>query len=138
MATTMMRCEPTPDEVQFLDDRIYEHNGERTGRRDGALFAYFVRDERQEKVAGVYGWTWAGACELKLLWVHPSLRGQGHGRALLQAAEQEARAHACRVILLASYAFQAPEFYRRHGYELAWTLEDFPPGHRFSFLVKRL
>ena len=54
------------------------------------------------------------------------------------AAEGEARARGCAVVLLSSYSFQAPAFYQRCGYELAWKLEDFPPGHRNCYLVKRL
>jgi GNAT superfamily N-acetyltransferase len=122
----------------FLEARLYEHNCAQTGQDDGQLFAFVVRNEQQDIVAGISGWTWAHACEIRDLWVHPSLRGQGYGERLLTSAEQEARLHGCKVILLASYSFQAPEFYQKHGYELAWQLNDFPPGHRYSYLVKRL
>ncbi len=135
---TMTRCDPSLEEQAFLEDRIYEHNRDRTGRGDGRLFAFFLRNDEQEIVAGLSGWTWAGACEIRTLWVHPSLRGRGHGRALMEAAEREARARGCTVILLSSYSFQAPEFYQRCGYELVWRLEDFPPGHQNCYLVKRL
>ncbi len=136
--TTMTACPPTPEWQEFLEGRLYEHNSDQTGRRDGLLFAFQVRDDQQEVVAGLSGWTWAGACEIRSLWVHPTWRGQGHGRALVNAAEQEARAHGCQVILVSSYSFQAPEFYRRLGYELAWALDGFPPGHRYCYLVKRI
>jgi hypothetical protein len=42
------------------------------------------------------------------------------------------------VILISSYSFQAPAFYQERGYELAWRLDDFPPGYQHFFLVKRL
>ncbi len=132
------RTVPTLEEQQFLEDRLYEHNRGQTGRDDGQLFAFFVRNDRREIVAGLSGWTWARACEIRTLWVHPSLRGRGHGRALLESAEQEARARGCEVILVASYSFQAPAFYERCGFQLAWRLDDFPPGHHYCYLVKRL
>ncbi len=134
----LTRSVPSLEEQQFLEDRIYEFNREQTGQDDGQLFAFLVRNDRREIVAGLSGWTWARACEIRTLWVHPSLRGQGHGRAMLEAAEREARARGCERILLASYSFQAPAFYRKHGFELGWQLEDFPPGHRSCYLVKRL
>ncbi len=134
----MTKTVPSPQEQQFLEDRLYEFNRDQTGRDDGSLFALFLRDERQQIVAGLSGWTWAGACEIRTLWVHPSLRGRGHGGSLLRAAEEEARSRGCQVILLASYSFQAPAFYQKHGFELVWQLEDFPPGHRYCYLVKRL
>jgi len=133
----LIKSVPSSDELQFLEDRLYEYNSEQTGREDGQLFAFFIRNDRQEIVAGLSGWTWAQACEIQTLWVDPSLRGQGHGRELLEAAEQEARAHGCKVILIGSYSFQAPGFYQKCGYELVWRLEDFPPGHQHCAMVKR-
>ncbi len=132
------RSSAASEAQEFLEDRLYEHNAAQTAQDDGQLFAFVVRDEQDEIVAGVSGWTWARACEIKDLWVHPALRGQGYGERLLAAAEQEAQQRGCTVILLSSYSFQAPRFYQERGYELAWQLNDFPPGHQYSFLVKRL
>ena len=127
----------TSAEQEFLEARLYEHNCARTGQEDGQLFAFFVRNEQQEIVAGLSGWTWAHACEIRDLWVHPTLRGQGYGQSLLKSAEQEAQHRGCKVILINSYSFQAPAFYQKHGYELVWKLNDFPPGHQYCYLVKR-
>ncbi len=129
---------PSAEELEFLEDRLYEHNRRQTGQDDGRLFAFFIRDDQQQIVAGISGWTWAGACEIRQLWVHPAWRGQSCGRELLETAEQEARKQGCKVILLSSYSFQAPAFYQKHGFELAWQLKDFPPGHQQCYLVKRL
>lgn len=134
----LTKCVPTSAEMEFMEDRLYEHNSAQTGQADGQLFAFFLRDETQQIQAGITGWTWAQACEIQTLWVHPDLRGQGCGKALLRAAEQEARSRGCNVILLSSYSFQAPGFYQKCGYELAWKLADFPPGHQYCYLVKRL
>ena len=133
----MSKSIPSPEELLFLENRLYEFNSAQTGLDDGQLFAFFVRNERQEIVAGLSGWTWANACEIRTLWVHPAWRGQGYGRSLLESAEQEARAHGCQVILISSYSFQAPAFYQKCGYELAWRLNDFPPGHQHCYLVKQ-
>ncbi len=131
------RSIPSAGELQFLEDRLYEFNRAQTGHDDGQLFAFLVRNEEQEIVAGVSGWTWAHACEIRTLWVHAAWRGQGYGRRLLEAAEEEAQAHGCSIILIGSYSFQAPEFYQSCGYRLAWQLNDFPPGHRHCYLVKQ-
>jgi GNAT superfamily N-acetyltransferase len=134
---TMTRSTPSSEELQFLEDRVYEFNSARIGHDDGQLFAFLVRNNQQEIVAGSSGWTWANACEIRTLWVHPAWRGQGYGRSLLESAEQEARARGCKVILISSYSFQAPAFYQKGGYELAWQLKDFPPGQQNCYLVKR-
>lgn len=129
---------PSAEELQFLEDRIYEHNSSRTGRDDGRSFGFFIRDEQDEIVAGLDGWTWAQACQILNFWVHSDLRGRGYGHALLESAESEARARGCRVVALNSYSFQSPGFYLNHGYELVHQLRDFPPGHEDNWLVKRL
>jgi ribosomal protein S18 acetylase RimI-like enzyme len=128
---------PSPDDLQFLEDRLYDHNAAQTGRDDGQLFSFWIRNDQQEIVAGITGWVWASACEITTLWVHPACRGQGYGQSLLQAAEEKAKNSNCQVILISSYSFQAPEFYQKHGYELVWKLQDFPPGHQYCYLVKR-
>lgn len=128
---------PSSKDLQFMEDRLYEFNKAQTGVDDGRLFAVFIRNEQQEIVAGLSGWTWAHACEIQTLWVHPAWRNQGYGRNLLETAEHEAKAHGCKVILINSYSFQAPAFYQKFGYELAWQLNDFPPGHQHCYLVKR-
>jgi ribosomal protein S18 acetylase RimI-like enzyme len=134
----MTKGAPSVEELDFLEDRIYEFNCAQTGQTDGQLFGIFIRNAQQEIVAGLNGWTWAQACQIQNLWVHSSLRGQGYGRSLLESAEQEARARGCRVIMLDSYSFQAPAFYQKYGYELVYQLKDFPPGHQNNLLVKKL
>lgn len=129
---------PSPEDLQFLEDRLYEHNAAQTGKDDGHLFSFFIHNDQQEIIAGLAGWTWASACEIQTLWVHPAYRDQGYGSSLLKTVEEKARGRGCQVILVSSYSFQSPGFYQKHGYELAWCLTDFPPGHQHCYLVKRL
>ena len=54
------------------------------------------------------------------------LRGQGIGSKLLQQAETEAKNRNCRFAFVNTYQFQAPDFYKRHGYKEVFTLQDYP------------
>jgi len=82
---------PSAEELSFLEDRLYEFNSTQVKRDDGQLFAFLIRNEHKEILAGISGWTWAHACEIQTLWVHPSWRRQEYGRSLLESAEDEAR-----------------------------------------------
>src|SRR5262249_4629241 len=100
------------EDIQFLDDRIYEFNMEATGIRDGQLLGIFLRDAAGTIEAGLSGWTWGDCCRIEKLWVRADLRGNGLGRRLVDAAEREAARRGCRRVALDSHSFQAPAFYQ--------------------------
>ena len=140
MATAALTVEiiPALADVTFLEDRLYEFNVARTGIADGLLLSIFVRDDAGEIAAGVYGWTWGGCCEVRYLWVREDRRGERLGSRLLAAAEAEAVRRGCRQIVLDTHSFQAPEFYRKLGYEVLAVLRDYPRGHDRIHLRKVL
>ncbi len=46
---------PSAEDLQFLEDRLYEHNSAQTGQDDGQLFAVFVRNPQHDIIAGLSG-----------------------------------------------------------------------------------
>ncbi len=130
--------EPTPTDVQYLEDRLYEFNSSVTGITDGAWLAIFVRDEQGRIVAGICGNTWGGCCEIRQFWIEESRRKQGLGTKLFEAAEHEARRRGCTQMVLMMFSFQAPAFYAKHGFEVLAVADDHPRGHRNLWLRKRL
>src|SRR5262245_55016786 len=131
---------PAPADVQFLEDQINAFNVAQTGisNEGDILLSIVARDDAGQISAGVYGWTWGGCCEIRLVWVRPDLRGQGYGQSLLQAAEQEARRRGCGQVVLDTHSFQAPEFYQKLGYEIVGVVDEYPRGHKKYYLKKRL
>lgn len=134
----MMETNPTLEDQQFLEDRLYDYNVEQTGLDDGQGYAFFVRDDHQEIRAGVAGWMWGGSCYIRSLWIHKDLRGQRVGTKLLQSVEQEALARGCQQIVLESFSFQAPGFYQKLGFETFAVLNEHPRGYQQHYLRKRL
>jgi GNAT superfamily N-acetyltransferase len=132
------------DEAQCLElesyllDRIYEFNSETTGYFDGKLLAGSIRGDAGDVIAGFSGHTWGGCCEISYVWVHKSHRGQGLGKALLRAAEAEARRRGCLQIVLITHSFQAPKFYERLGYEPRYAIEGQPMGYSDIVYVRVL
>src|SRR5512134_1638625 len=130
--------EPTPDDVRYLEDQLYEFNSAATGITDGEWLAIFVRDAANRIVAGISGATWGGCLEVRQFWVEETWRHQGLGTRLFLAAEAEARRRGCQQILLATFSFQAPAFYAKHGFEVVAVVDDHPRGHASLLLRKRL
>ena len=134
----VIRTQPLPGDVQYLEDQIYEFNSAATGIRDGEWLAIIVRDDDDRIVAGICGNTWGGCAEIRQFWVDEPRRKQGLGTRLLGAAEQEARRRGCRQMLLMTFSFQAPVFYAKHGFEVVAVVDDHPHGHKNMLLRKHL
>ncbi|MEE1738984.1 GNAT family N-acetyltransferase [Streptomyces sp. BE147] len=96
-------------------------------------------DEQGGIVGGLTGRTWAYWLHVELLWVEATHRGLGLGSLLLTEAERVARTERdCTASRVETWDFQAPGFYRSHGYEEAGRVDDYPPGVTEFLLVKRL
>jgi ribosomal protein S18 acetylase RimI-like enzyme len=111
------------------------YNAETTGFHDGRDLAFVARDGG-ELVGGLVGYTWGGICEVMWLWIAEGHRRRGLGGRLIEAAVAEATARGCAHIQLATYDFQAPDFYRRHGFEVIAEIPDKPLGHR-EYILRR-
>ena len=122
----------------FLAQRIYEYNAEATGYGDAEDFAALQHDAAGAAEAGVSGYTWGGCCFVSYLWVARASRGKGLGSALLDAVERHASGKHCRLVLVSSHSFQAPQFYARKGYQPVARIDDHPVGHWSASYVKRL
>jgi GNAT superfamily N-acetyltransferase len=129
---------PDPQDIKTVDHRLWEFNTDQVGYSDSRRLAIFIRDDNNQILGGIIGFTFWGWLAVDLLWVKDNLRGQGYGRRLLQAAEQEAIARGCKQVLLDTFSFQAPEFYRRQGYEQFGVLDGFAGKHQRLYFRKRL
>jgi ribosomal protein S18 acetylase RimI-like enzyme len=138
MEDVMIETEPRLEDVRLLEDRIYEHNVRVTAISDGKIFAVFLRDDTESVVGGIYGWTWGGTCYIRYLYVPGHMRGQGHGSRLMLEVEAEALDRGCGQIVLETHDFQAPDFYRRLGFEIVGRVDGYPRGHQSLTMVKRL
>ena len=70
-----------------------------------------------------------GTFDLYWIVVDPSAHGRGYGQALIELAEDEARARGGRLLLIETASHDAyagtVRFYERAGYELVSTIRDF-------------
>lgn len=117
---------------------INDYNEEQGGPSKGKLLCFVLYGPDQDIVGGLIGethWDWF---YVNLLWLKADLRGHGYGHRLLTLAEEEARQRGAQHAYLDTFSFQAPDFYKQHGYEVFGELKDFPPGHQRYYLTKQL
>ena len=75
---------------------------------------------------------------LELLWVEESARGQGVGTNLLSEAEAKARELGAKNSGVETFEWQAPDFYKRHGYMELSRIENYVASQYLSFMRKAL
>jgi len=136
-----VRIEPrhdlSPGEIDFVEDRLYEHNSAAVGQHDGRGLGFVIRDESGSLIGVAAGYTWAGISELRQMWVAKGHRGHGYAKALLDAFVDEARKRGARRIWVSSYDFQAPGMYEKAGFERVAEFEGWPEGHVNVVLCRR-
>jgi ribosomal protein S18 acetylase RimI-like enzyme len=126
------------NEVDGIEDRLYDHNSDATGCHDGKGLGFVIRDEAGHTIGVAAGYTWAGTSELKQMWVDKAYRGRGYARSLLNAFVAEACSRGVKRIWVASYDFQAPEMYEKAGFKRMAEFEGWPDGHSNVILCKIL
>jgi GNAT superfamily N-acetyltransferase len=128
----------SPEDATFVKEGLALFNVAITGDSYYSPLAIFLRDGRGAVLGGALGHVWGGWLDLETLWVAEPLRGQGYGKKLLEATEDEARAQGCRGVFLTTFSFQARPFYERLGYEVIADVPDYPVGHTYHVLRKML
>ncbi|MDR5665043.1 GNAT family N-acetyltransferase [Burkholderia cenocepacia] len=115
-----------PAARDFISRKLGEFNHAMTGRADAAALDVYVTDPA------------TGLFFIDLFYLPESLRGGGFGSRLLREAEAEAKRRGCARAVLYTISFQAPDFYRKHGYETFGEVPCEPAGAARVFMVKVL
>lgn len=129
---------PTASDLAQIRAGLMAFNDSQVGPATIERMAVYLRDDDgaiQGGLVGFFAWKWLS---IEWLWVSETLRGQGHGSALLRQAEALARAAGCVAVKLDTFEFQAKPFYEKHGYVVFGLLEGYPANTRTYYLRKTL
>lgn len=128
----------TNEEANYVRKKLIEFNAKHVPNGTYEEINLCLKDDQDEIIAGLNSavcWNWM---EIDILWVDDDHRGQGLGKRLLQEAEQIARSKNCTFIKLNTFSFQAPEFYKKFGYEVMAIIENAPLGNKHYYYKKDL
>lgn len=132
------RHDLSPNEIDAIEDRLYDHTSQAIGSRDARGIGFVIRDEAGQMIGAAAGYTWSGISELKQMWIDEAHRGRGYGRALLDAFVAEASRRGVRRIWVQSHDFQAPGMYEKEGFTRVAELEGWPDGYVNVILCKTI
>ena len=124
----------------FIRKKLIEHNMEQLPDKLKTSYedvSFILKDDLGEIIGGITANIFWHHMHIDFLWVDKSVREKGYGRELLKRMETLALDKGCRLIFLDTFSFQAPEFYKKNGYEVFGTIEDHPKGFNQYFLHKK-
>ena len=129
--------EPQADAV--IRGGLAGYNSARFRPSDNTILDVLVRDDGSgEVLGGILGHTSYRLFFLDLFYLPEELRGAGLGSRIIALAEDEARRHGCTAAFVYTVTFQAPGFYKRHGYRRFGEVVCPPNGATRIFLSKLL
>lgn len=135
--------EPTQKEEneKIILNGLAEYTLDKTGVSPDIMsnsFHFFYKDEKEEIQAGIIGFCYCGCVYISMLWVHPRYRGQKLGVALVEEAEKLGKQQGCSFSTVNTMEWEAPEFYKKLGYEVEFKREGYADNHIMFFLRKSL
>lgn len=122
----------------IIGEGINEYNTQKAGDQNAKILCYTIQGSDHVIAGGVVAqiyWEWL---YVDLMWMKEELRLRGYGSRLLTLVENEARKRGAKHAFLDTFSFQAPDFYKKHGYHIFGELHDFPAGHMRYFMTKDL
>ena len=135
---TFMNTNPNENEIKYIRESLYKFNETIVESDNHAPINIVEYDIDGNIIGGIIGGTYWGWMYVDILWVHEDHRKKGIGSKLLREAEKEAIRRGCHHVHLDTMSWQAPDFYKKHGYEIIGILPDIPSGNQKYLLIKAL
>ncbi|MBR6152983.1 MAG: GNAT family N-acetyltransferase [Treponema sp.] len=133
-----MNHNPSESEIEFVNNALARFNDAKVGPDNHELLNIVEYDDSGNVIGGILGGTYWGWMHVDILWVDEKFRKRGIGSKLLQAAEDEARRRGAHSVHVDTMSWQAPDFYKKHGYKIISELNDIPKGNKKYHLIKQL
>jgi ribosomal protein S18 acetylase RimI-like enzyme len=133
-----LELNPPREKIKALRHQLRQYNREKGQTDQGTTLGIFLRDEQDNLAGGISAYIWGTTVEINFLWLSESLRGQGIGQHLMLQIEQAARERGAIQAVLSTFSFQAPDFYKKLGYEKIATIDGLGDGHKKIYLHKTL
>ncbi|HTK79227.1 MAG TPA: GNAT family N-acetyltransferase [Rhizomicrobium sp.] len=121
-----------------LLDAMKEFNRQAVGVGGSQKFNVALRDDAGRLVGGVAARLAGDSMYLDIVWSDETVRGQGHGRTMMDMIEAEGLRRGARGAWLYTMSWQARPFYEKLGYRCVGEIPFLGNEHRQYFMWKEL
>ena len=104
---------------------------------DSGDYSFYV-EEDSKIAAGIVASAVFDTVEIDYLCVAEEYRGHGYGEQLFNKVEKEAAAKQIKRIILNTYSFQAPAFYKKMGYKQLFKIAPAFKDYDQYYFIKEL
>src|SRR5688572_23134406 len=129
---------PARKDLNVLTQGIIDYASIKKGHKPMEPFAFFMRDDNGNIVAGCNGNIGYDWVYVDQLWVAEFLRGKGYGSQLMRAAEEWGIKKGCIWAAVNTMDWEAPEFYKKLGYQIEFERHGLAKNSVFYYLRKKL
>ena len=127
---------PSASDIEFLTKQI---NKETSEYGEAYPFAFFMRDDAAEIIAGANGFVIYGAIYTDQLWVDKDYRGQGFAKKIMDKVHEFGKLEGCKIATVQTMSFQgAQSFYEKLGYVQDFKRAGYVNGSNCIFMRKAL
>ena len=109
-----------------MRDRLGRGNISASGIAGERWLAALVRDGAGDLMGGAVGRVWGAVLELAFSVGPRDVARLRHRQQVSEQIEQHGAGMGCKTVITDTFSFQAPEFYRKHGYDLFGIIEGYP------------
>lgn len=140
---TVCICKGDLQTGEHIKHKLIEYNLQKSGFPEGPVaesVCLVIKTPEDHIVGGINAtvkpiWGW---CHIDTFWIDEQYRHCGYGSRLIKQIEEIAKQKHCKTIQLETSSFQAPEFYKKQGYELIGSMEILPVGSFRYFFTKSI
>jgi len=127
---------PSSADISFITNRI---NEETSSMGHASPFAFFIRDDDSEIIAGANGFVIYGAVYTDQLWVDKLYIGQGYARKIMYKVHELGNREGCKIATVQTMSFQGAQgFYEKLGYTPEFRRTGYVNGSNCIFMSKSL
>lgn len=133
------RVSDIDDQIGEFINKEFAEYGVQSGVELNFEEFHFVAEDEDGKVIGVItGRAYYNEVHIGDLIIDKNIRRNGLGRQLVEAVENAYKDKGYEKITLTTFGFQAPEFYKKLGYEVEFVREDKNPKLSKYFFAKSI